>query len=575
MKTIHALSAVLLVMLLSSCTGLSTQDIHDIKQPPKPDSVASDYSKALDKFSAMLTTYDLPETQVVLLGKTVHNKTACANLPMDITQMVATAVNRLGGKIRYAPYDPIYLEHEAIFLSQFGIPMGDELPALVIDGAITECDENLDGQEMGIDGDAVGTHHGQEGEVSGGANKTSNISRIALDFHLMEYSSSLLLPRIQSSLSVDIRTIEGGYDFAIQVLGSGFGLNRSRKITQGKHEAIRAVVDLSMLQVLGKFLQVPYWRCLDGATPDKEVIKVLEETFARVPRENGIAFIQNLLQKHGYTSVQSSGVLDAATRNAINDVAGKSDNHQAPTQISPALYSYLYINLPLDFSIVEHYSGSTSRQSQEPTPLPEQEKSQSPTLSQTNTGKTTQSTFNLHTAVVYRPGKMGEVVLVSGDMLKSGDHYKVVVEPEQDCYLYVFQKDSAGRLFLLFPRNDRSDGLNNAVRGNITYEFPGDGKYFFLDQRKGDEQIYFYSAGKADQFIENIVSQLNENETDPQKQNLEKELMQYLSTKDTVNASGPGKRFALKQENGLQTIQMNRVQKLSKDTLYVFPFKHQ
>jgi hypothetical protein len=571
MKTIHALSAVFLMLLLSSCTGLSTQDIHDIKQPPKPDSVASDYSKALDKFSAMLTTYDLPETQVVLLGKTVHNKTACANLPMDITQMVATAVNRLGGKIRFAPYDPVYLEHEAIFLSQFGVPMGRELPALVIDGAITECDENLDALEMGVDGDAVGTHHGQEGEVSGGANKTSNISRITLDFHLMEYSSSLLLPRIQSSLAIDIKTIEGGYDFAIQVLGSGFGLNRSRKITQGKHEAIRAVVDMSMLQVLGKFLQVPYWRCLEDATPDNEVIRVLEETFARVPRENGIAVIQNLLQKHGYTSVQSSGVLDAATRNAINDIASKSNN-QAPAQVSPSLYSYLYINLPLDFSIIEHYSGNTYGQPQGLATLPEQEKPQSPSLSKTGT---TQFTFNLHTAVIYRPGKMGEVVLLSGDILKSGDHYKVVVEPEQDCFLYVFQKDSAGRLFLLFPRNDRSDGLNNPVRGNRTYEFPGDDKYFFLDQRKGDEQIYFYSAGKEDQFIENIVSQLSENITDPLKQSLEKKLLQYLSTKDTVNASGPGKQLALKQENGLQTIQMSRVQKLSKDTLYVFPFKHQ
>jgi hypothetical protein len=328
---------------------------------------------------------------------------------------------------------------------------------------------------------------------------------------------------------------------------------------------------MSMLQILGKFLQVPYWRCLDGATPDNEVIRVLEETFARVPRENGIAVIQNLLQKHGYTSVQSSGVLDDITGEAINDVAEKSNN-QAPALISPSLYSYLYINLPLDFSIVDHYTGNVSEQSQGVPFPPEPKNSQSTALSKENS---TQFTFNLHTAVIYRPGKMGEVILLSGDKLKSGDHYKVVVEPEQDCYLYVFQKDSAGRLFLLFPRKDRHDGLTNPVLGNTTYEFPGNNKYFFLDQRKGDEQIYFYSAGKADQLIENVVSQLNQNVTDLQKQNLEKELLQYLSTKDTVNASGKGKRLTLKQENGLQTIQMNRVQRLSKDKLYVFPFKHQ
>lgn len=558
-------------MLLSSCTGLSTKDIQNIQQPSTPYDQTNDYSTALDKFSAMLVAYGEPDPLLVLLGKTVQNKTACGNLPMDITQMVATAVNRLGGQVRYIPYGPTYLELEA----RLGLPVGREIPALVIDGAITECDENLDNRQIGIQTDLTGTYHGQEGTLGGGYDKTNNFSRIAIDLHLMEYQTSILLPQIQTSMAVDVRTIKGGYDFSIQVLGSGFGLNRSRKISQGKHESIRTLVDMSILQLLGRHLQVPYWRCLPNATPDQFVIRALKDSFARVPQEQGITAIQYLLQQYGHSSVQPTGILDNVTKRAIADVAARS-NSQAPATVSSALYSYLYLNRPLDLShpasimppvaYVDPEPDQKSVTAAEPLPSP----APTPQVMQP-----VQPALGLQTAVIYRPGKLGETVLISGGKLKSGDSYKVVVEPEQDCHLYVFQRDSAGRLFSIFPRIDRNDGLANPIRGNIAYEFPGNDQYFFLDQRKGEEYIYFYSTTKPDQFLEQAIRQLNQKIADQQKQNIEKELLHYLATKDTISTVRPGKSYILQGKNGVQTVKMNRVQKLSDNKLYIFSFNHQ
>lgn len=565
MNAVHLIVGFILVVLLSSCSGLTKQDINAMKEQPTPYNRTSEYSQALDKFSAMLAAYDLPEQGLFLLGKTVANKTACANLPLDITQMVATAVNKIGGTVRYIPYNPTYLELEY----RVGQPAGRVMPMLVIDGAITECDENLDGSEMNVDANAVGSYQGQEGEVSGGYGRTSNVSRIALDFHLMEYQTSILLPRIQSSIAVDIRTLKGGYDFAIQVLGSGFGLNKSRKITQGKHEAIRSLVDVSVLQILGQYLQVPYWRCLPGATPDKLVVRALEETFAAAPEQTGIATIQLLLQKHGYSSVQETGVLDSATSQAIADVTAKSNN-AVPAKVSPALYSYLYITMPFDSSkpasIVAVFS------EQESTPDASSSIAEPEIVPSQNLGHVP---LNLQTAVIYRAGRIGETVLISGGKLISGDHYKVVVQPEQDCYLYVFQLDSGGRLFPLFPGIDQKNQVTNPVKGNVVYEFPGEQGYFFLDDRRGDEQIIFYSTAEPDPLIERNLRLLATQLTNEEQGVVEKELLAHFATKDVVVEADPGEGIALKGKNGPLHIKMNRVQKLSRNKVYIFPFQHQ
>lgn len=567
MNAVHVIISFSMVILLASCSGLSKQDIDAMKNPTPPYTRTSEYSQALDQFSAMLAAYDLPEDGLFLLGKTVTNKTACANLPLDITQMVATAVNKIGGKVRYIPYNPTYLELEY----RVGQPAGRAMPMLVIDGAITECDENLDGSEINIDADAAGSYQGQEGEVSGGYGRTTNVSRIALDFHLMEYQTSILLPRIQSSIAVDIRTLKGGYDFAIQILGSGFGLNRSRKITQGKHEAIRSLVDVSVLQILGQYLQVPYWRCLPGATPDRLVIRALEETFSSAPDLAGIAAIQLLLQKHGYSSVQESGVLDSATRQAISDVAAKSNN-TISAKVSPALYSYLYINMPFDSSKPASIVAFSSEKKS--TPDASANRTEPDNVPTTNLGHVP---LNLQTAVIYRAGKIGETVLISGGKLISGDHYKVVVQPEQDCYLYVFQLDSGGRLFPLFPRFGEKNKVSNPVKGNVVYEFPGERDYFFLDDRRGDEQIIFYSTAEPDSLIERNLRLLATKLTDEEQRTVEKELLTYFTTKDVVIESDPGEgeEIVLNSKNGPSQVRMNRVQKLSRDKLYIFPFQHQ
>jgi hypothetical protein len=84
--------------------------------------------------------------------------------------------------------------------------------------------------------------------------------------------------------------------------------------------------------------------------------------------------------------------------------------------------------------------------------------------------------------------------LQNGSELHTGDHYKIQFTPREECYVYIFQRDSSDQLFSLFPPGKNfvgADTENNPVRANRTYFVPGEGKSFVLDNQIGTEEILF------------------------------------------------------------------------------------
>jgi hypothetical protein len=96
------------------------------------------------------------------------------------------------------------------------------------------------------------------------------------------------------------------------------------------------------------------------------------------------------------------------------------------------------------------------------------------------------SSLSFEVNYVYRKAGVGELKTINnGDSLQSGDHYKIVFNPDKDCYVYIFQVDSSGQVFQLFPMdNFRGVRVNNLnpVRHGKTYVLPSPDKAFVLDQ---------------------------------------------------------------------------------------------
>lgn len=90
-----------------------------------------------------------------------------------------------------------------------------------------------------------------------------------------------------------------------------------------------------------------------------------------------------------------------------------------------------------------------------------------------------------------RGGADGLVAVRDGDPLRSAvDLYVITARPTTPGHLYVFQIDSRGAVYWLFPKNvtcELSTGTNPVAPGRI--DIPGGGRGLVLDEVAGDEHV--------------------------------------------------------------------------------------
>ena len=113
---------------------------------------------------------------------------------------------------------------------------------------------------------------------------------------------------------------------------------------------------------------------------------------------------------------------------------------------------------------------------------------------------------------VSRTAGVGELKTIkNGSILKSGDHYKIVFTPDKDCYVYIFQVDSSGQVFQLFPMGSfRGVRVNqfNPVKQGKKYVLPSPDKAFLLDKKVGIERMYFIASREENKELESLYAEL-------------------------------------------------------------------
>ncbi|MDL1964974.1 MAG: DUF4384 domain-containing protein [Deltaproteobacteria bacterium] len=98
---------------------------------------------------------------------------------------------------------------------------------------------------------------------------------------------------------------------------------------------------------------------------------------------------------------------------------------------------------------------------------------------------------------LYKNGKSGRQMQIKSDgtsvLRTDKDPYQIFFRPHQNCYVYLLQKDSAGKWYILFP--EKGSGFNiNPVSQEKDYWVPGFDKGFPLDETKGEETIYLLAS---------------------------------------------------------------------------------
>jgi curli biogenesis system outer membrane secretion channel CsgG len=192
-------------------------------------------------------------------------------LPQNITEMLKSALNSIGGRVTFIPYDPAYMENSRITgYSKFENKI---VPDVAVSGGITEFDRGLETRGKNLNagvetepftnipdwfpGETIGMEYGQ-------GQKTSTAS-ITVDFNLIDFQTLSGLSRMQTVNTIKVYKGSNEKELGITMFGPTFGIKGSIKKVQGRHAAIRLLSRLSTIQIVGKYLKLPYWRLLPSA----------------------------------------------------------------------------------------------------------------------------------------------------------------------------------------------------------------------------------------------------------------------------------------------------------------------
>ena len=287
----------------------------------KPAANLNDYSLALQRFGQMLQIYKKGDPTIYVQTRDIRDATNLshplvgAEIPGEITEMVRTAINRIGPNVVYIPFYPDYLVAQA----QMGAQIGVTMPNYVITGALTEFDRALSGAGRSNN---LSLNFGKgRGETDAGADwkRTAILSSLGLDLNLVNFSTNQMMPQMQAANVMKVWNFSKETNASLGFYGDSFGFKLEGKYLQGRHSAIRTLVDLSVLELLGKATNTPYWRSIPGAQPDPVVVGNVRNTFNSMEQPMKIAMIQVMLQKYGQP-VQINQQLDEATVQAIRHV---------------------------------------------------------------------------------------------------------------------------------------------------------------------------------------------------------------------------------------------------------------
>ncbi len=251
----------------SGCSTVKDVSAADISKAESkvagPEQRITRYDSALEQLGNMLQAYNVPAVRVQT--KAISNATAGEGVPKDIAQIVSTSLGKIQGPIKLIPYDPTYVFTE----KELGKTLDRTLPDLLVQGAITEFDKDMLEKKLEAEtdlefgGTRVGASH----------DRGSSGGQVALDLQVVAYQTQQIIGGVQTSNKICVMKGESNTSLNLVVEGNGLGVKAGFAKKDGIHAALRLLVEISVLELVGKYCDVPYWRCIEGAPADPKVVE--------------------------------------------------------------------------------------------------------------------------------------------------------------------------------------------------------------------------------------------------------------------------------------------------------------
>jgi curli biogenesis system outer membrane secretion channel CsgG len=236
---------------------------------------------------------------------------ATGQIAAGTKEMLITAIAKMSarsGAFRFVDFDPTQIDVQ--MLSELiGLRPGFVAPNYYIRGAITQLDSNVlsSSGSVGISAPMFDL----------AVSKGQIVSVMSVDLNIGQLVTRQILAGMSASNSIAIvRTSQGGEVGG--VIGKvGLSLNVELDRSEGFHQAVRNLIELSAIESLGKLTRVPYWQCLEIDQSNPTYRAEAREWFDAMSAPERVRFARTHLAQAGYLQGAGADELDAPLRDAI------------------------------------------------------------------------------------------------------------------------------------------------------------------------------------------------------------------------------------------------------------------
>jgi peptidoglycan hydrolase-like protein with peptidoglycan-binding domain len=271
-------------------------------------------------------------------------------------EMLITAISKM--TVKSGAFDFIDFHSQGddlgnLFAMTGGAPT--KMPDFYIRGSITQMDDNAVRNTKGF-GIAFPF-------LDLGFSKDDAFDLISMDMSVGEAASRRILPETSTSNTMVIskggRSGEAGG--RIGKAGLSFSLDLSR--SEGLGATTRTLIELGLIETLGKFTRVPYWKCLDIESTNPVMMDQAREGFDALPLKERVLFVQ---RKLGGSMNRYKGPLDGVMSEQLK-------NAIAEYQKDVGLIADGRLNFDLYYSLLDDIQNQLAAlplSPQKPAPLP-------------------------------------------------------------------------------------------------------------------------------------------------------------------------------------------------------------
>ncbi|EER60592.1 Peptidoglycan-binding domain 1 protein [Acidovorax delafieldii 2AN] len=261
----------------------------------RPTRSISSFSDSLMCMDHLLREAQLPPT--LITSKQIPDYSS--RVPVASKDMIITALSqmsRLSNAFRFVDYEVDIARQDTvqnlttILLNNNQMQL--QRPALYLSGAVAYVDQNVISNRFD-----VGT---SASRLDTGYSASRNATIIALEMHLGDFRTRTLIPGLDSANEVIIGGAGQGLDLAGRIGSYGVKFNVGRDYAQGAGSAMRTLIDLGTIELVGKWARVPYWQCLTLDQTHPNFQRQMRDWFDESGPQAQSSLVQSSLISRGY-----------------------------------------------------------------------------------------------------------------------------------------------------------------------------------------------------------------------------------------------------------------------------------